>query len=308
MKISELLNEASKGADYSAVIDQLEQTPEFKDFSKYFDLNSTKIQRKNGSLQIVTKDTYLKEPREYFVNYAGDIKVKNSYASIWGKAGYGAGPDGSLQMYLNCLDTIHTHFVNWFAKRLKNAKDDVRNLSLTTLKGRIYPNKISNFNCSYNNLTTLEGAPELNAAGDFSVGGDFYCNNNELTSPLVGGPEQCRLFNAANNKLTSFEGFPKHAQFIQAYGNPITSFSDVHKHIPRCQGFNLPPVKTGVLAFFKVKDCTSIAFTINGRKTEDGEFGLVAQIVSKHLFSSERSAIKCQRELIENDLDDYAEF
>jgi hypothetical protein len=307
MKVSELF-EAPKGADYSTVIDQLEQTPEFKDFSKYFDLNSTKIQRKNGSLQIITKDTYLKEPREYFVNYSGDIKVKNAYASIWGKAGYGAGPDGSLQMYLNCLETIHTHFVNWFAKRLKNAKDDVSNLNLKTLVGRIYPKKISNFNCSHNNLTSLEGAPELNSAGDFSVGGDFYCSNNELISPLVGGPEKCRLFNASNNKLTSFEGFPKHAQFIQSYGNPITSFSDVHKHIPRCQGFTLPPVKTGVLAFFKVKDCTSIAFTTNGRKTEDGEFDKVAQIVTKHLQDRNRNILACQEELIDNDLKDYAEF
>jgi hypothetical protein len=296
MKVSELF-EAPKGADYSAVIDQLEQTPEFKEFSKYFDLNSTKLQRKNGSLQIVTKDDYLKQPREYFVNYAGDIKVKNAYASIWGKAGYGHGPDGSLQMYLYCLKTIHSHFAEWYAKRLKNAKDDVSNLNLKTLVGRIYPDKISNFNCSHNHLKTLEGAPELNAADDFLVAGDFSCSNNELTSPLVGGPERCRMFNAQHNKLTSFEGFPKYAQFIRAYGNPITSFSNVHKHIPRCQGFLLPPVKTGILAFFKVKDCTSIGFTDDdGRKSKDGEFDLVSQIVSKHL-QKDRSVLACVNEL-----------
>ncbi len=44
-------------------------------------------------------------------------------------------------------------------------------------------NKVdSDFNCSYNKLTTLEGCPKV-------VNGDFYCNNNLLTSlehaPLV---------------------------------------------------------------------------------------------------------------------------
>jgi hypothetical protein len=38
-----------------------------------------------------------------------------------------------------------------------------------------------NFNCNYNRLTSLQGAPE-------SVGGGFYCSNNHLTS-LQGAPE-----------------------------------------------------------------------------------------------------------------------
>ena len=38
------------------------------------------------------------------------------------------------------------------------------------------------FTCSYNKLTTLEGAPR-------KVGRDFYCSDNQLTS-LVGSPEE----------------------------------------------------------------------------------------------------------------------
>jgi hypothetical protein len=37
------------------------------------------------------------------------------------------------------------------------------------------------FNCSYNNLTSLDGAPK-------TVGGDFVCTQNQLTS-LTGAPK-----------------------------------------------------------------------------------------------------------------------
>ncbi len=299
MKISELLNEAP-GKDYSAIIDQLEQTPEFKEFSKVFDLNSTKIQRKNGSLQISTKPNILKEPREFFVNYSGTIKVKNGYASIWAKAGYGAGPDGSLEMYKNCLKAVHDHFVNWHVKRMKNAKNDLSNLNLKTLVGRTYPATIEKFSCSHNHLTSLEGAPSIPESGDFD------CSYNELTSPLTNTPNKCRIFSAQGNKLTTFEGFPSEANFIHLYDNPFTSFSDVHKHVKSCSGFTLPTVKTGVLSFFKIKNCQSIAYW--RAHNDKSEFDQVSIIVNWHLSSDERSAIKCQRELIENDLDDYAEF
>jgi hypothetical protein len=58
------------------------------------------------------------------------------------------------------------------------------------------------FNCSYNKLTSLEGAPQ-------KVGGSFYCSNNKLTS-LEGAPQKVgRGFDCSNNKLTSLEGAPQ---------------------------------------------------------------------------------------------------
>jgi hypothetical protein len=57
------------------------------------------------------------------------------------------------------------------------------------------------FNCSYNQLTTLIGAPE-------SVGGDFYCVNNKLTT-LEGGPKSVGVtFNCNSNQLTTLSGAP----------------------------------------------------------------------------------------------------
>ena len=58
-----------------------------------------------------------------------------------------------------------------------------------------------NFDCSYNELTTLEGAPK-------KVGGDFGCYNNKLTT-LEGAPSVVgRGFYCSYNNLTSLEGAP----------------------------------------------------------------------------------------------------
>jgi len=71
---------------------------------------------------------------------------------------------------------------------------------LTTLEGA--PASVGGyFYCSYNQLTSLEGAPS-------SVGGDFYCTHNNLTS-LEGAPSSVGgYFSCSNNKLTSLEGAP----------------------------------------------------------------------------------------------------
>ena len=58
-----------------------------------------------------------------------------------------------------------------------------------------------NFYCNNNQLTSLQGAPT-------SVGGDFNCGNNRLTS-LQGGPISVSGdFYCGNNQLTSLQGGP----------------------------------------------------------------------------------------------------
>jgi len=70
------------------------------------------------------------------------------------------------------------------------------------------------FFCSYNNLTTLQGAPQ-------SVGGNFHCSNNKLTT-LQGAPKYVKgSFYCNNNKLTSLQGAPKSIKgsFFCSYNN-----------------------------------------------------------------------------------------
>jgi hypothetical protein len=55
--------------------------------------------------------------------------------------------------------------------------------------------------CSYNQLTSLEGAPKV-------VNGNFYCDSNKLTS-LKGSPKIIkRFFNCKHNKLQSLDYLP----------------------------------------------------------------------------------------------------
>ncbi|NBP59030.1 hypothetical protein EBU71_21275, partial [bacterium] len=72
---------------------------------------------------------------------------------------------------------------------------DLRNQKLAELPlkfGRV----AGVFFCNFNNLTTLDGAPE-------QVGDDFYCYENKLTS-LEGGPKEVGGdFYCYENKLTS---------------------------------------------------------------------------------------------------------
>jgi len=87
-------------------------------------------------------------------------------------------------------------------------------------------NQVSgNFYCSYNQLTSLEGAP-------LSVGGDFYCRDNKLTS-LEGAPKHIGgVFNCNNNQLTSLEGAPLSVGgTFDCSSNQLTSLEGAPKHI-----------------------------------------------------------------------------
>lgn len=120
MKIQELFEAAGK--DYSANVEALEKTQEFKKFSEKFDLVSTPRQRKNGSLQLETKDHVLSLKREFFVNDVGVIKVKNAGTSIWAKAGkvpITVGPIGSTARMVEAIKIIEQLFDEWFDKRSK---------------------------------------------------------------------------------------------------------------------------------------------------------------------------------------------
>jgi hypothetical protein len=95
------------------------------------------------------------------------------------------------------------------------------NNQLTSLEG--CPQTVGgHFNCYDNNLTSLEGAPSQ-VGGDFicywnnltslegapsQVGGNFMCNNNKLIS-LKGAPNKVGgTFDCDKNRLTSLEGAP----------------------------------------------------------------------------------------------------
>ena len=99
---------------------------------------------------------------------------------------------------------------------------DCSDNNLTSLEG--CPERVGgSFDCSENQLTSLEGCPNKIGKGFYcsynqltslkgcpeKVNGDFYCSYNQLTS-LEGCPKEVGGdFSCSHNQLTSLEGCPK---------------------------------------------------------------------------------------------------
>ena len=76
------------------------------------------------------------------------------------------------------------------------------------------------FNCSYNNLTSLEGCPK-------EVGGYFYCSNNNLTS-LEGCPREVGGdFYCGNNNLFDLYDVNKF-KTLDCRNNPVEEIYKLH--------------------------------------------------------------------------------
>lgn len=88
--------------------------------------------------------------------------------------------------------------------------------NLTSLEGS--PKKVYGFfDCSSNNLISLEGSPKI-------VYGSFYCSNNKLTS-LSGCPNKIDgSFDCSDNILTSLEGVKSFGNHFYCATNDIRTF------------------------------------------------------------------------------------
>ena len=96
---------------------------------------------------------------------------------------------------------------------------------LKNLMGVRFGSVSGNFDCSNNQLTSLEGAPQ-------EVGKDFDCYSNQLTS-LEGAPQEVgRDFSCENNKLTSLEGAPQEVEKdFDCYDNKLTSLEGAPQEV-----------------------------------------------------------------------------
>ena len=92
---------------------------------------------------------------------------------------------------------------------------DCTNKGLTNLRGIRFGEVSGYFQCDYNQLTTLEGAPQ-------SVG-SFFCNDNQLIS-LEGAPQiVVGGFSCAGNQLTTLKGSPQSVGGFYCAGNRLTT-------------------------------------------------------------------------------------
>ncbi len=114
---------------------------------------------------------------------------------------------------------------NWFRKPetgLVDIEGDFRvhRQDLTDFKGVRFGKVDGNFDCSYNRITSLDGAPQ-------EVGNNFHCYDNQLTT-LDGGPSIVKWdYNCSRNNLASLKDATKLVNgYFDCSRNFLTSLED----------------------------------------------------------------------------------
>jgi hypothetical protein len=126
-----------------------------------------------------------------------------------------------IEQVLSEVDKILLPNGKWHVKRDLS----LCSKNLTSLKDLNVEIVDGSFDCSYNSLTSLEGAPK-------EVGESFWCHYNSITT-LTGAPREVRgNFWCDHNKLTSLEGALREVggSFI-CNNNDLTSLKGTEKII-----------------------------------------------------------------------------
>jgi len=141
--------------------------------------------------------------------------------------------------------------ISLYVKNGSKGDLDLSDLNLTVLPDILKNISVGrDFYCGHNKLTSLEGAPK-------SVGGSFYCGHNKLTS-LDGATEYVGgNFGCISNNLTSLTGAPKSVgrDFGCSYNN-LTSLTGAPKSVGRnffCGNNNVQFTREQVRAVCNVK-------------------------------------------------------
>ena len=171
---------------------------------------------------------------------------------------------------------------------------EVEERSILSVMGKQEDPYPRDFSCSNNNLTSLEGAPSV-------VKGNFSCFNNNLTS-LEGAPSAVKGdFYCSYNNLTSLEGAPSVVNNdFSCDNNKLTSLAGIHKIIKEIHGyatFDNNPIKSNVLGLMRIKGLTKVY--LDNKQVMD--------ILNKYL-TGDRDIIRCQSELLDAGLEEYAKL
>ena len=134
--------------------------------------------------------------------------------------------------------------------------------------------KGGDFDCSHILLTSLEGAPS-------HVDGNFYCNYDQLMS---------------------LEGAPSHVDGnFCCYSNQLTSLEGIHKQIKTIAGAffaTYNPIKSHVLGLMLINGITKIG--LDNKQVEE--------ILNRHLGKGRAGMLEAQEELIEVELEEFAQL
>ncbi len=162
------------------------------------------------------------------------------------------------------------------------------------------------------NFEYIDRATNLTSCKNFPkhVGGTFWLIAKTLTD-LRGCPEEvdgeeCFI----SGGFSSLEGITRYVNNGQmTITSPnLTSLKDIHKHISFVEDrldVNAP-IRSNILGLLKIKGIRTLGLEVRNYPHYD-ECNEAFGIIKKHLRRG-RDIVACQRELIENDLDEYAEL
>lgn len=219
----------------------------------------------------------------------------------------------------------------------------LRDRNLTILPPNL-PKHVGFFDCSENNLTSLDGAP-VTVDDDFDcsnnqlpslvgspskVKSSYFCNENNLTS-LVGAPKKVQSFKCSDNFLVNLIGAPEYvgtspnSYAFNCDFNMLTSLLGIPKNINgRFFCVNNKELKdfsdlwnSSITGMFKTSLNNDMAilplvkfdtFLITHVGLTDKEELVINEILRTHRGDSKQNIIDCQYALIENDLAEYAKW
>ena len=145
----------------------------------------------------------------------------------------------------------------------------------------------------------------------------FFVANCKLGS-LKGAPITVEgKFSISNNpEITSIQYLPKEAACYVLRETGIKSFAGIHKIIKRILDNGISdggevylPASTehALLGFLKIPGCNSLELEFSEAKIAPPKLIKACEIISNHLQNG-KNIIACQKELYDNDLDEYAEL
>ena len=150
----------------------------------------------------------LHDPKVVIYNWLDEHEIKNYTLNDRGEVDVDGGVDLRKKGLKEFPSFIQFGIVKGFFDCSYN--------NLTSLKGA--PKEVgSKFDCRYNELISLEESPK-------EVGEDFYCQGNNLTT-LKGAPNRVNgYFNCTFNNLITLEGAPSEVgRDFDCYSNNLTT-------------------------------------------------------------------------------------
>ena len=153
-------------------------------------------------------------------------------------------------------------------------------------------------------LTDLKGGPK--EVQTFIFYGDL--DRSKLTS-LEGSPEKCQSFSIEHvKKLSSLKGItPNLVELKLDNCVGLKSFKDIHKHVKSLKKLfliNTIP-SSHILGLLLINGLSFLSYEIDDDVYDD-RLITALDIIKKHLH--DKDILACQTELIEKDLDEYAQL